>query len=566
VIAMQANLKRIVQSCCRFVPAGLLLVVSFVLCSLPGCGRTQKSAKSDREVKPATANAARQADSKEDDEEVRPKSNSALRSGRDLYVQHCAACHGAEGDGQGLAARFLYPKPRDFRSGRFRLVSAKNIVPTADDLHEVLVRGMPGSAMVSWGHLSQDERNKLVEEVLRLYRQGIRGAIVAELKEAEEEIVEVEVDAQVEERTTSGEVVELPKASDGDLAAIARGKALYVKQACNACHGNEGRGDGQQVMVDSEGLSTRPRDFTGGVFKGGHDVASIYRRIVLGMPGTPMPSSSNLTAEQIVDLAHFIRSLSSEETRNAAVLKRERLTARHVSKAPRELDSEVWNRIPATAIKTTPLWWRDDFEPLLQVQAVHDGRELVFRLEWKDATQNSSAVRPDEFEDLAAVQLYRGDAEPFLGMGAQDGALELWQWRGGLAQTGAADQLMDDYPFDADVYRHVAEGKALPDFITARVSGNPLATREHEGHSLIASGAGSTTIRPKASQHVAAAAEWKEGRWTVLLRRPLTVPADDGLSLSAGGDCSAAFALWDGSKRDRGGQKLVTIWQDLHLE
>ena len=56
------------------------------------------------------------------------------KSGRDLYVQHCAACHGENGDGRGVAAAYLFPKPRDLRAGRFRLVSTSNNVLTLEDL------------------------------------------------------------------------------------------------------------------------------------------------------------------------------------------------------------------------------------------------------------------------------------------------------------------------------------------------------------------------------------------------------------------------------------------------
>jgi DMSO reductase family type II enzyme heme b subunit len=303
-----------------------------------------------------------------------------------------------------------------------------------------------------------------------------------------------------------------------------------------------------------------------GIFKGEPDPASIYRRIALGMPGTPMPSSSNLKPDQIIDLAHFIRSLSDEAIRQATVLKRERLAARRVEKLPEASDSDAWRNAPAAALRLMPLWWRDDFEPLLHVQAVHDGRALAFRLAWNDPSKNDSAVRTEEFEDLAAVQLTGAGAEPFLGMGAAGSAIELWQWRGGISQAGDQYQMLDDYPFDSAVYRQVSAGQALPDFITARASGNPLATREHDAHSLSAGGPGSATIRPTASQHVAVEADWRDGRWTVVLRRPLTVESDEGLPLAAGGDYSAAFAVWDGDKRDRAAQKLVTIWQDLHLE
>ena len=85
-----------------------------------------------------------------------------------LYSENCAACHGERGDGQGIAARFLYPKPRDFR-GRFRLISTSNMVPTRDDLLAVLRRGMPGSSMPSWEHLSDSNRNLLVDEILKMH-------------------------------------------------------------------------------------------------------------------------------------------------------------------------------------------------------------------------------------------------------------------------------------------------------------------------------------------------------------------------------------------------------------
>jgi len=41
---------------------------------------------------------------------------------------------------------------------------------------------------------------------------------------------------------------------------------------------------------------------------------------------------------------------------------------------------------------------------------------------------------------------------------------------------------------------------------------------------------------------------------------------DDGVSLAPGEQASVAFAVWDGSRRDRDGQKSITIWQNLEIE
>ncbi|HVT28891.1 MAG TPA: cytochrome c, partial [Lacipirellulaceae bacterium] len=247
-------------------------------------------------------------------------------SGEKLYARHCAACHGNRGDGKGIAATFLFPKPRDFRAGRFRLVSTSNNVPTREDLQAVLLRGMPGSAMPSWAHLSQQERDALVDEILRFRVEGAREAVVNRLKEDEgmsDAEIAASADAQkviqeeIKSATTSGEVRAVPNIGPPTEKSVAEGKANYAKYGCISCHGATGRGDGQQDMVDDEKMPTRPRDFTLGIFKGNPDPTSLYRRIASGMPGTPMPSSSAMTPQQMVDLVHYIRSLSTEEQRQA---------------------------------------------------------------------------------------------------------------------------------------------------------------------------------------------------------------------------------------------------------
>jgi hypothetical protein len=145
-------------------------------------------------------------------------------------------------------------------------------------------------------------------------------------------------------------------------------------------------------------------------------------------------------------------------------------------------------------------------------------------------------------------------------------AVDLWQWRAGTQNEPARAALaqLDEYPFDTPVYQELAGGRPLPEVITARAAGNPLAGRA-DAASLAAAGPGSVTFRPRASQLVQTRAGWSNGQWTLELRRPLAVPSGGGVSLAAGGRCSVAFALWDGAARDRGPQKLISIWNDLEL-
>jgi hypothetical protein len=50
------------------------------------------------------------------------------------------------------------------------------------------------------------------------------------------------------------------------------------------------------------------------------------------------------------------------------------------------------------------------------------------------------------------------------------------------------------------------------------------------------------------------------------MTRALQVPASSGVALQPGMKVSAAFAIFDGTAKDRDGKKMVSIWQDVELE
>jgi mono/diheme cytochrome c family protein len=514
-----------------------------------------------------------------------------LTAGQTLYARHCAACHATSGDGQGTAALFLYPKPRNFRGGKYRLVSTNNSVPTRDDLHAVLLRGMPGSSMPSWAHLSQGDRDALVDELIRLTADGAMQRYAQNLKEREqltdEDLKDPEVQSEIrayaQRQTTPGALSEVPAIPPADAAAIARGKTIYTRQSCHSCHGAEGKGDGVQKMLDDEGFATRARDLTRGIYKGGHDSASLFRRIRYGMPGTPMPASQNLKPEEVGDVIHYLLSLSTEEQRQAPIQKRERILARHVAALPADSDARAWRTAPPVQVGLMPLWWRDDAVPNVQVQAMHDGQSIVFRLEWADAVPNTHAGKVEAFKDAVALEHVAGPDEPFLGMGSSTTPIDLWMWDADRGQPGGDLEdvnprvVVDTYPFSekvvesAEFARPGTKTNEQPDLVLpAQAAGNQVARSTPQasgGSSLAAAGPGSTTFRIKKSQLVSATGRWSQGRWTVLLRRSLgvTVP-EGGVALAPGQTASVAFAVWEGDHRDRNGQKQVSIWQELVVE
>ncbi len=500
-----------------------------------------------------------------------PGEQTASR-GQELYAANCAGCHGDKGDGNGPAARFLYPRPRNFGEAKFRLVSTSAAVPTDDDLKMVIRNGMPGSAMFAFGHLSDADIQALVGQVRSLIRAGVESRLRQAATDRGDEIDVAELNEAVDRVTKQGDPITIPdRFPEPTKESIARGQELYrsAKASCAACHGQEGKGDGQQAQLNDDGMPNRPRDFSSGLFKSGRERKQLYARLTRGLPGSPMPANTSLQPEEVGDIMNFILSLSTEEITARAQHRRHLLTAKRVASLPDEIPDTTWQTAEAVPFVVTPLWWRDYPEPGLQVSALHDGKSLAIRLSWNDPTRNESAAHTEDFPDMAAVQLTKANPEPFLGMGAADKTIYLWHWRAGRqAQKTEPAGPLDDYPFDMPIYRELTKGheKGLPNFLTAQAAGNPHADPARSGSNLIAQGFGSTTFRPMPSQLVTTRAAWQNGRWVVELRRPLEVKTDDGLPLAGGERCSIAFAIWDGAARDRNGQKLVSIWHDLKLE
>jgi mono/diheme cytochrome c family protein len=432
--------------------------------------------------------------------------------------------------------------------------------------------------MLPWNHLPQGELEALVDEVLNFRRQGVRELVLSIAAENEEELSEEEIEEEVASATTPGEILAAPEAVSTP-EAVARGAQLYRSAGCASCHGEQGKGDGVQKMVDSEGLPARPRDLTRGIYKGQPEFADVFRRLRLGMPGSAMPASPLLNDQQLADLAHFVLSLSTPEAREAAVLRRETITAHRRDTLPDGPDDPAWERIPAVAVRLVALWWYFDRpEADLHVQAAHDGRRIALRLTWRDEAADGSAARHEQFADAAAVQFYGGPQEPFVGMGARDVLTEVWLWSAGapLPRVEEANPRMvvDVYPLSealANTPEYDRPGTADETQAVlgqpARAVGNPLALASRGAASeLEAAGPGTLAFRLPVSRQVAAEGVWGDGTWHVAFTRRLATGESGGLRLRPGRRVSLALALWDGGRAERDGQKQISMWQDLVLE
>jgi mono/diheme cytochrome c family protein len=247
---------------------------------------------------------------------VVPTVAASTPSGPRLYAEHCARCHGPAGDGNGLA--HLDPPARYFGFEEFKFASTTNKIPSDDDLIAVLRRGIPGSSMPSFAALSEDDLRAVIDHVRRLTRAGRYERLY---RKAKKEFDDGEGDppnpaalhAKAYEQTVPGAPLVKPKdIGVSDAESLANGRKVY-ERVCLSCHGPHGHGDGPQVatMKDDLGRPIRPRNLTFGVYKGGHEVEHLHARIMLGIPGTPMPASgTTLPAADVEDLIHYIRSLA----------------------------------------------------------------------------------------------------------------------------------------------------------------------------------------------------------------------------------------------------------------
>ncbi|MEO2094629.1 MAG: cytochrome c [bacterium] len=264
-----------------------------------------------------------------------------------LYRRECLHCHGNEGGGDGHTGFSLKPVPRDFRLGYFKYTPlAHGARPEQEDLERTISQGIAGTAMPSFGvRLTKSQIAGLADFVRLLAMRGeAESYLVAEYEDTGE--VTGELAAQAAEwvrenwldpdRERIGFAGPIPPAT---AASLVRGRQLYLAEEganCAICHGAEGLGDGPAALRPASHGSTKlvpafedvwghqveARNLKSGPFFHGEAPIDIYRRILVGINGTPMPGLAGafkasgealLLDEDLWALAHFVHSLAHPE-------------------------------------------------------------------------------------------------------------------------------------------------------------------------------------------------------------------------------------------------------------
>ena len=238
-----------------------------------------------------------------------PRNDSIDHSpGNELYQTHCANCHGATGDGFGRAGSNLFPPPRRFRTEPIRIISSKNGVASDADITQSIRRGQPGTSMPAFRQFSDFEVASLVEVLRDFTVSGLREKYKNEFP-SDEGADSLAESLWVAARSQASEPIAIPDLSN--IAGLAaRGREVFREAACAGCH--EVPGETNRVknkLFDSLGCPLHPPNLGLEVFHGGDEPDAIYRRISLGIPGTPHPALAPVPERDFVSLVAYIVSL-----------------------------------------------------------------------------------------------------------------------------------------------------------------------------------------------------------------------------------------------------------------
>ncbi|GBD25181.1 Chlorate reductase subunit gamma [bacterium HR30] len=203
----------------------------------------------------------------------------------------------------------------------------------------------------------------------------------------------------------------------------------------------------------------------------------------------------------------------------------------------------------------------------LQVRAAHNAQWLAFRLEWADPTESNHIVL-DNFGDQVAVELPvdpHGPA-PSPMMGNPGGRVNIMQWRAAFQRDidRGPPTVQSLYPNAwADVYPDqvlsVSDARAYTGALgvenpISRAAASPVLDQMAEGW-------GTMTVKPE--QYAVGRGVWKDGRWAVVIARPLVSDDLNGPRLARGDRTVVAFAVWEGGNGEVGSRKSWSTWVPL---
>ncbi len=425
-------------------------------------------------------------------------------AGQAAFQQHCSRCHGVTGAGDGRDAKRLFPRPRDLTSGVFKFRStATDTVATDDDLFHTLDHGLTPGGMPDWSHLDESTRWQLVYYLKTLSTKF---------------------------ETNPPEVVDIGKDPGPRATNLAKGKEVYEKLGCAACHGATGRANGSSAatLQDQWERPTRPANLAQGwSYRGGSDVKSIVTRIMAGIDGSPMPSYAEAVSskDDVWQLAYYVRSLQQEPSWKAFVKAK-----RVAGPLPSAADDARWQQAERTDVRlrqavnaageiNAPLT-----VGMVSVQSVYNDDAISFRIAWPDPSQDRESP-PDTLAVVLRPADVQGDVVTLQNWPLRDSPpLDFLVWQANRSATGPSGQAQEAI---LTRYDSIVQGT---------LSGVPLTSE----------------------------VEYDNGEWVMVITRPRALTGSNAHAAQITAELAApiGFVVWDGGNP---GLHAISPWLDLEL-
>ena len=235
----------------------------------------------------------------------------------------------------------------------------------------------------------------------------------------------------------------------------------------------------------------------------------------------------------------------------------------------------IWKEIIPTEVElvyqvTVLPWPQKGLISPITVKAFHNKKDIYFYISWMDSTEDY-ILATNKFSDACAIMFPLGkkiEPKPSTLLMGFLGSANIWHWKASIdrefwlnpvrnaivpGQENKIPNGVKDFP----------EDKAYVDFYYPFEKEETLVVSKDIPQSavrdLLAIRVG--TITPKEKQQVEGKGVWNAGVWEVVFCSSLK-PEDDELEaiFYLGKKQYCAFAIWNGSKGDRGGKKSISDW------
>jgi mono/diheme cytochrome c family protein len=207
-------------------------------------------------------------------------------SGEQTYATYCSSCHGDDLKGRGKNYHLLDPYPRNLSRKQF--VKSYKV-----RFSKSIAEGVKGTAMPPWKTILAEEQIDAVIEFI---------AKKSGDSDSPEPFVRLS--------TPLPKTGEMDRLTERKLVAVdpERGQSAFEAH-CTGCHGKLANGKGPNAYTLG---NVYPRNFLNTTFMAQEavDDERMYRSVLLGVPGTPMPSHSHLSDQTVLDLIAYLRTLT----------------------------------------------------------------------------------------------------------------------------------------------------------------------------------------------------------------------------------------------------------------